>query len=75
MTDMHIGVRMWSTSAVGFVEKSGAENWVHGLTSKSFLVSGGKGMVRENSLRYIDRRWRGPNYPDGSDEPHLATHR
>ena len=27
MTDMHIGVRMWSTSAVGFVEKSGAEKW------------------------------------------------
>jgi hypothetical protein len=26
-TDMHIGVRMWSTSAVGFVEKSGAEKW------------------------------------------------
>ena len=27
MTHMHIGVRMWSTSAVGFVEKSGAEKW------------------------------------------------
>jgi len=33
MTDMHIGVRMWSTSAVGFVEKSVAESGVHGLAS------------------------------------------
>jgi hypothetical protein len=27
LTDMHIGVRMWSTSAVGFVEKSAEEKW------------------------------------------------